>query len=133
MRPRSAERFKAMDETRKTAIETNISPSIAVFDIGNVLIHWDLRRLYRRIFDDISKDRIFSDASIPQRLDSRTAVWLYFRFPLRFRFVEEMLLERGIVAYHDINWSWAVKLVADHGRHLEREAAGWKRANIHAS
>jgi len=28
------------------------SPSVVVFDIGNVLIHWDPRRLYRRIFDD---------------------------------------------------------------------------------
>ena len=25
------------------------------------------------------------------------AVWLYFRFPLSLRLVEEMLLERGIV------------------------------------
>ena len=103
MPPRSMERFKAMEETREARKETNISPSIAVSDIGNILIHRDLRRLFRRIFDDI-----FSDASIPQRLDSRTAVRLYFRF-LRFRFVEEMLLERGIAASHDINWSWAVK------------------------
>ena len=26
------------------------------------------------------------------------AVWLYFRFPLSLRLVEEMLLERGIVS-----------------------------------
>lgn len=25
------------------------------------------------------------------------AVWLYFRFPLSFRLIEEMLLERGII------------------------------------
>jgi 2-haloacid dehalogenase len=31
------------------------SPSVVVFDIGNVLIHWDPRRLYRRIFDDEAK------------------------------------------------------------------------------
>ena len=31
------------------------SPSIAVFDVGNVLIHWDPRRLYRRILDDPAK------------------------------------------------------------------------------
>ncbi len=26
------------------------------------------------------------------------AVWLYFRFPLSLRLVEEMLLERGIIS-----------------------------------
>jgi putative transposase len=29
------------------------------------------------------------------------AVWLYFRFPLSLRLVEEMLLERGIVVSDD--------------------------------
>ncbi|GBR19658.1 hypothetical protein AA105894_2366 [Asaia spathodeae NBRC 105894] len=29
------------------------------------------------------------------------AVWLYFRFPLSFRLVEEMLLERGIVVSYE--------------------------------
>ena len=27
-------------------------PTIPVFDIGNVLIHWDPRHLYRKLFDD---------------------------------------------------------------------------------
>jgi 2-haloacid dehalogenase len=31
------------------------SPSIVVFDIGNVLIHWDPRRLYRDLFDHPAK------------------------------------------------------------------------------
>ena len=29
------------------------------------------------------------------------AVWLYFRFPLSLRMVEEMLAGRGIVVSHD--------------------------------
>ncbi len=29
------------------------------------------------------------------------AVWLYFRFPLSLRLVEEMLLERGIAASYE--------------------------------
>ena len=29
------------------------------------------------------------------------AVWLYYRFPLSLRLVEEMLLERGIVVSYD--------------------------------
>lgn len=28
------------------------SPSIVVFDIGNVLLNWDPRHLYRKVFDD---------------------------------------------------------------------------------
>ncbi len=27
-------------------------PSIVVFDIGNVLLDWDPRHLYRKVFDD---------------------------------------------------------------------------------
>jgi putative transposase len=29
------------------------------------------------------------------------AVWLYFRFPLSLRLVEEMLLERGIIVSYE--------------------------------
>jgi 2-haloacid dehalogenase len=31
------------------------SPTIVVFDVGNVLIHWNPKRLYRRLFDDPTK------------------------------------------------------------------------------
>jgi 2-haloacid dehalogenase len=31
------------------------SPTVVVFDVGNVLIHWDPRHLYRRVFDDPAK------------------------------------------------------------------------------
>ena len=36
-------------------------------------------------------------------------VWLYFRFPLSLRMVEEMLAERGIVVSHETVRQWAVK------------------------
>jgi len=39
----------------------------------------------------------------------RHAVWLYFRFTLSFRDVEEMLAERGIdISYETIRY-WALK------------------------
>jgi putative transposase len=38
------------------------------------------------------------------------AVWLYFRFPLSLRLVEEMLLERGIVVSYE---TWSGPLGAD--------------------
>ena len=37
------------------------------------------------------------------------AVWLYFRFPLSLRMVEEMLAARGIVASHETVRQWALK------------------------
>jgi putative transposase len=37
------------------------------------------------------------------------AVWLYFRFPLSLRLVEEMLLERGIVVSYETIRRWGKK------------------------
>jgi putative transposase len=37
------------------------------------------------------------------------AVWLYFRFPLSLRMVEEMLAARGIVISHETVRQWALK------------------------
>src|SRR5919112_3264885 len=37
------------------------------------------------------------------------AVWLYFRFPLSLRMVEDMLAARGIVVSHETVRQWALK------------------------
>src|SRR3982751_4981946 len=37
------------------------------------------------------------------------AVWLYFRFPLSLRMVEEMLAARGIIVSHEIVRQWGLK------------------------
>ena len=37
------------------------------------------------------------------------AVWLYYRFPLSLRLVEEMLLERGIVVSYETVRRWGKK------------------------
>jgi putative transposase len=48
------------------------------------------------------------------------AVWLYFRFPLSFRDVEDLLTERGIdVSYESIR-RWSVKFGLDYARKLRR-------------
>jgi transposase-like protein len=39
------------------------------------------------------------------------AVWLYFRFPLSLRHVEEMLLERGIVVSYETIRRWVENTV----------------------
>ena len=46
------------------------------------------------------------------------AVWLYFRFPLSLRLVEEMLLERGIVVSYETVRRWALKFGPDYARRL---------------
>ena len=49
------------------------------------------------------------------------AVWLYFRFPLSLRLVEEMLLERGILVSYETIRQWALKFGADYARRLKRK------------
>jgi len=41
------------------------------------------------------------------------AVWLYFRFPLSLRMVEDMLAMRGIVVSHETVRRWAEKFGRD--------------------
>jgi putative transposase len=48
------------------------------------------------------------------------AVWLYFRFPLSYRDVEDLLAERGIdVSYESVR-RWSVKFGLDYARKLRR-------------
>src|ERR687894_523008 len=49
------------------------------------------------------------------------AIWLYFRFPLSLRLVEEMLLERGILVSHETVRRWALKFGPDYARRLKRK------------
>lgn len=50
------------------------------------------------------------------------AVWLYFRFPLSLRLVEEMLLERGVIVSYETIRCWAKKFGPDYARRLRRKA-----------
>jgi putative transposase len=49
------------------------------------------------------------------------AVWLYFRFPLSLRLVEEMLLERGIVVSYETIRRWGKKFGPEYARRLCRK------------
>ena len=49
------------------------------------------------------------------------AVWLYFRFPLSLRLVEEMLLERGIVVSYETIRRWSRKFGAVYAKQLRRK------------
>ncbi|MGH3874301.1 MAG: IS6 family transposase [Pseudonocardiaceae bacterium] len=47
-------------------------------------------------------------------------VWLYYRFSLSFRDVEEMMLQRGIVVSHETVRQWSVKFGQDYANGLRR-------------
>src|SRR5947208_4106752 len=48
------------------------------------------------------------------------AVWLYFRFPLSLRMVEEMLAARGIIVSHESVRQWARKFGQDFANRIRR-------------
>ncbi|MBA8879316.1 putative transposase [Phyllobacterium myrsinacearum] len=48
-------------------------------------------------------------------------VWMYYRFPLSLRLVEEMLLERGITVSYETIRRWAIKFGPNYARRLHRK------------
>lgn len=50
-------------------------------------------------------------------------VWLYFRFPLSFREVEEMMLERGVVVSYETIRRWCAKFGQTYANQLRRRRA----------
>ena len=49
------------------------------------------------------------------------AIWLYLRFPLSLRLVEEMLFERGILVSYETVRRWALKFGQEFARRLKRK------------
>ena len=49
------------------------------------------------------------------------AVWLYFRFPVSLRLVEEMLPERGIAVSYETVRRWGKKFGPDYAHRLPRK------------
>lgn len=50
------------------------------------------------------------------------AVWLYFRFPLSLRMVEDLLAARGIIVSHETVRSWAEKFGRIYANKIRRRA-----------
>src|SRR3712207_1831546 len=48
------------------------------------------------------------------------AAWLYFRFPLSLRMVEEMLAARGIIVSHETVRQWALRFGQDFANRIRR-------------
>ncbi|TBE37779.1 IS6 family transposase (plasmid) [Rhizobium leguminosarum] len=62
----------------------------------------------------------YKNHRFPPQIIAR-AVWLYFRFPLSLRLVEEMLLERGIVVSYETIRRWCRKFGAAYAKQLRRK------------
>jgi len=52
------------------------------------------------------------------------AVWLYFRFPLSLRMVEDMLAARGVIVSHQTVRLWAEKFGRQVANDIRRRSAG---------
>jgi putative transposase len=50
-------------------------------------------------------------------------VWLYYRFPLSYRDVQELLFERGIEVTHEALRQWCLKFGQDYANQLKRRRA----------
>lgn len=55
------------------------------------------------------------------RLPPGIAVWLYFRFSLSLRDVEDLLAERGIIVSHETVRFWVVKFGCQYAKSIRRD------------
>ena len=53
------------------------------------------------------------------------AVWLYYRFNLSHRDIEDLLVERGITVSHESIRLWCIKFGAIYTRRLKRKHRGY--------
>src|SRR6266404_1341063 len=67
------------------------------------------------------RDPIYAGHRCPAEIISY-AVWLYFRFPLSLRMVEEMLAARGISVTHETIRQWGLKFGQEFANRIRRRA-----------
>ena len=68
-----------------------------------------------------ARDPIYAGYRFPAQLISY-AVWLYFRFPLSLRMVEEMLAARGISVTYETIRQWGLKFGREFANRIARRA-----------
>jgi putative transposase len=70
-----------------------------------------------------SRDPLYRRHRFPAEVIAH-AVWLYFRFPLSLRMVEDMLAARGIIVSHQTVRLWAEKFGRHFANNIRRQSAG---------
>jgi len=68
-----------------------------------------------------ARDPIYAGYRYPAEIISY-AVWLYFRFPLSLRMVEEILAARGISVTHETIRQWGLKFGQEFANRIRRRA-----------
>jgi putative transposase len=71
----------------------------------------------------IARDPLYRRHRFPAEVIAQ-AVWLYFRFPLSLRMVEDMLSARGITVTHQTIGHWAEKFGRHYANEIRRRSAG---------
>ena len=66
----------------------------------------------------------YQDHRVPPEIIAH-AVWLYFRFALRYREVEELLAERSVILTYKTVRQWCRKFGQAYANELRRRRPGW--------
>ena len=72
---------------------------------------------------EVARDPLYCRHRFPAEAIAH-AVWLYFRFPLSLRMVEDMLAARGVIVTHQTIRNWAAKFGRHFAREIKRRSAG---------
>jgi hypothetical protein len=81
---------------------------------------WSLHAVWQsHNMDILPATKKYKNHRFPVEIISH-AVWLYFRFCLRFRDVEELLLERGVVVTYEAIRQWWRKFGQQYAHQLHR-------------
>lgn len=76
-----------------------------------------------RLWAMTCRDPLYRRHRFPAEIIAQ-AVWLYFRFPLSLRMVEDMLAARGIIVSHQTVRLWAEKFGRHFSKDIRRHSAG---------
>lgn len=72
---------------------------------------------------NLARDPLYRRHRFPAEIIAH-AVWLYFRFPLSLRMVEDLLAARGIIVTHQTIRTWAEKFGRHFAHEIKRRSAG---------
>ena len=76
-----------------------------------------------RVHVEDCRDPLYRRHRFPAEIIAH-AVWLYFRFPLSLRMVEDMLAARGIIVSHQTIRTWAEKFGRRFANQIRRRSVG---------
>ena len=81
------------------------------------------QELFMRHTAHMHSDSLYHRHRFPAEIISHS-VWLYFRFSLSFRDVEEMLAMRGVTLSYETVREWCLKFGQTYANHLRRKSPG---------